>query len=37
MGYIDDKGFKKYSNGESFGNFLKEFGRATNEEDKKSS
>ena len=34
MGYIDDKVFKKYSNGKSFGSFINEFDRATNEEDK---
>ena len=31
---IDDKLFKKYSNGKNFGNFINEFDRTTNKEDK---
>ena len=31
---IDEKLFKKYSNGKNFGNFINEFDRTTNEEDK---
>ena len=31
---VDDKLFKKYSNGRSFNSFINEFDRARNEEDK---
>ena len=31
---VDDKLFKKYSNGKNFNSFINEFDRATNEEDK---
>ena len=31
---VDDKLFKKYSNGKSFNSFINEFDRARNEEDK---
>ena len=34
MGDIDDKLFKKYSNGKNFSSFINEFDRATNEENK---
>ena len=34
MGDVDDKLFKKYSNGKNFNSFINEFDRATNEEDK---
>ena len=32
---VDDKLFKEYRNGKNFNSFIKEFDRATNEEDKK--
>ena len=31
---VDDKLFKKYSNGKNFNSFINEFDHATNEEDK---
>ena len=31
---VDDKLFKKYSNGKNFNSFINKFDRATNEEDK---
>ena len=31
---VDDKLFKEYRNGKNFNSFIKEFDRATNEEDK---
>ena len=34
MGDVDDKLFKKYSNGKNFNSFMNKFDRATNEEDK---
>ena len=34
MGEIDDKLFRKYSNGKNFSSFINDFDRATNEEDK---
>ena len=34
IGYIDDKLFKKYSNGKNFNSYINEFDRATNEGDK---
>ena len=34
MGDVDDKLFKKYSDGKSFNSFINEFDRATNEKDK---
>ena len=34
MGNVDDKVFKKYSDGKDFNSFINEFDRATNEEDK---
>ena len=35
MEVVDDKLFKEYRNGKNFNSFIKEFDRATNEEDKK--
>ena len=34
MENVDDKLFKKYSNGENFNVFINEFNQATNKEDK---
>ena len=34
MGEIDDKLFRKYSNGKNVSSFINDFDRATNEEDK---
>ena len=34
MGNVDDKVFKKYSDGKDFNSFIIGFDRATNEEDK---
>ena len=34
MQEIDDKLFRKYSNGKNFSSFINDFDRATNEEDK---
>ena len=34
IGNVDDKLFKNYSNGKNFNNFIDEFDRATNEENK---
>ena len=34
MGNVDDKVFKKYSDGKDFNSFVNGFDRATNEEDK---
>ena len=34
MENVDDKLFKKYSNGENFNGFINEFNHATNKEDK---
>ena len=34
IGYIDNKLFKKYSNGKNFNSYINEFDRATNEGDK---
>ena len=34
MGDVDDKLFKKYSNGKNFNSFMNKFDLATNEEDK---
>ena len=34
MEVVDDKLFKEYRNGKNFNSFIKEFDRATNEEDK---
>ena len=34
MGNVDDKVFKKYSDGKDFNSFINGFDRATNEEDK---